>query len=173
MFFNFFKKKEVPQAQTATTLTLDDLATKNFKKEEWYKTKTGLDNIPKPSAIACLFHTSRKMQAIREAINLPIIIESAYRSQAVNKAVKGSPNSKHMQGLASDLNLVDEKGKKMNPKEAGKLIAKTCKENNISFDKILIENGCVHIQFEIRDEDNQNFVGFAELVNGNWVVKQA
>jgi zinc D-Ala-D-Ala carboxypeptidase len=168
MFFNFFKKKEVPQAQTATTLTLDDLATKNFKKEEWYKTKTGLDNIPKPSAIACLFHTSRKMQAIREAINLPIIIESAYRSQAVNKAVKGSPNSKHMQGLACDFNI---SGK--TPEEGGKLVAKTCKENNISFDKILIENGCVHIQFEIRDEDNQNFVGFAELVNGDWVVKQA
>jgi len=52
-------------------------------------------------------------------------------------------------------------------------VANACKKNKISFDKILIEKGCIHIQFNLNDKDNKNFVGFAELINGEWVVTNA
>lgn len=153
---------------TTQIITIDDLETKNFKKEEWFQTNTGLDNTPKLGILTCLLHTSKKMQKIRDAINLPIDITSGYRSPEVNKAVKGSPVSKHMQGLACDFNIIGK-----TPTEGGKIVANACKKNKISFDRILIERGCIHIQFNLNDKDNKNFVGFAELINGEWVVKNA
>ena len=105
-FLNFRKKKEVEVS--TSIITLDDLETKNFKKEEWLKTNTGLDNTPALGVLNCLLHTSRKMQQIRDAINLPIEITSGYRSKLVNLKVGGSPTSKHMQGLACDFNVINK-----------------------------------------------------------------
>ena len=165
-FLNFKKKKEVEVS--TSIITLDDLETKNFKKEEWLKTNTGLDNTPALGVLNCLLHTSRKMQEIRDAINLPIEITSGYRSKLVNLKVGGSPTSKHMQGLACDFFIV---GKGI--EEGGKIVANACKKNKISFDRILIERGCIHIQFQLTEKLNQNFVGFAKLVNGEWKVNKA
>jgi len=149
-------------------ITIDDLETKNFKKEEWFKTNTGLDNTPKLGILTCLIYTSTKMQKIRDAINLPIDITSGYRTPEVNKAVKGSPSSRHMQGLACDFYII---GKDI--EEGGKIVANACKKNKISFDKILIEKGCIHIQFNLEEKKDDNFVGFAKLINGEWVVTNA
>jgi hypothetical protein len=41
---------------TTQIITVDDLETKNFKKEEWFKTNTGLDNTPKLGILTCLLH---------------------------------------------------------------------------------------------------------------------
>jgi len=153
---------------TTQIITIDDLETKNFKKEEWFKTNTGLDNTPKLGILTCLIYTATKMQKIRDAINLPIDITSGYRTPEVNKAVKGSLSSRHMQGLACDFRII---GKDI--EEGGKIVANACKKNKISFDKILIEKGCIHIQFNLNDKDNKNSVGFAELINGEWVVTNA
>ena len=149
-------------------ITLDDLETKNFKKEEWLQTNTGLDNAPALGVLNCLLHTSRKMQEIRDAINLPIEITSGYRSKLVNLKVGGSPTSKHMQGLACDFNVINK-----SPEEGAKIVLKACEKNEISFDKILIEKGCIHIQFQLTEKLNQNFVGFAKLINGKWIVNKA
>jgi zinc D-Ala-D-Ala carboxypeptidase len=43
------------------------------------------------------------LQALRTAIGSPIILRSAYRSPAHNKAVGGAPQSKHMRGEAFDV----------------------------------------------------------------------
>ena len=160
-----FNRKSV---EITSVITIDDLETKNFKKEDFYKTTTGLDNTPKLGALTCLLHTSRKMQKIRDAIAMPINITSGYRTPEVNKAVKGSPKSMHMQGLACDFIVIE---KPIN--EAGLIVATACYKNKISFDKILIENGCVHIQFQLNDKDNKNFVGYAELIDGKWAVRKA
>ena len=48
-----------------------------------------------------------------------------------------------------------------------------CINSVAEIDKILIENGCIHIQFQLIEKLNQNFVGFAKLVNGKWIVKKA
>lgn len=39
----------------------------------------------------------------RIALNQPIIINSGYRCEALNKAVKGVPTSYHLQGRAADI----------------------------------------------------------------------
>lgn len=45
----------------------------------------------------------RKLDALREDLDRPIIINSGYRCAKHNKAVGGSPNSQHLLGKAADI----------------------------------------------------------------------
>ncbi len=42
-------------------------------------------------------------EALRAAVGLPLVVLSAYRTRAYNRAVGGAPNSQHLQGRALDL----------------------------------------------------------------------
>jgi len=46
-----------------------------------------------------------KLQELRDYLNRPVIIVSAYRSPAYNKKIKGSPKSQHMYGTAVDIKV--------------------------------------------------------------------
>lgn len=46
-----------------------------------------------------------KLQALRDHLNKPIVLTSAYRSPAHNKAVGGAKKSKHMEGIAFDVRM--------------------------------------------------------------------
>lgn len=67
----------------------------------------------KPSEIACKGDGSLtvdepsldKLEAVRKALGKPMILNSAYRSEAHNKAIGGSPNSQHRLGKAFDVAL--------------------------------------------------------------------
>ena len=48
-----------------------------------------------------------KLQALRDRLGKPLIVRSAYRSPAHNKAVKGAPRSKHMDGTAFDIAMAN------------------------------------------------------------------
>ncbi|MEZ5848960.1 MAG: D-Ala-D-Ala carboxypeptidase family metallohydrolase [Geminicoccaceae bacterium] len=47
--------------------------------------------------------TLDKLQALRDRLGKPLIVRSAYRSPAHNRAVGGAPRSKHMDGTAFDI----------------------------------------------------------------------
>jgi uncharacterized protein YcbK (DUF882 family) len=42
-------------------------------------------------------------EALRAAVGLPLVVQSAYRTPAHNRAVGGAPHSQHVQGRALDL----------------------------------------------------------------------
>jgi hypothetical protein len=48
-----------------------------------------------------------KLQALRDRLNKPLIIRSAYRSPAHNEAVGGTKASKHMDGTAFDIAMTN------------------------------------------------------------------
>jgi hypothetical protein len=48
-----------------------------------------------------------KLQVLRDALGKPLIVLSAYRSPAHNKAVGGAPASKHMLGEAFDISMAN------------------------------------------------------------------
>lgn len=48
-----------------------------------------------------------KLQKLREDLNSPITITSAYRCESHNKAVGGSDNSQHKLGTATDIQVSD------------------------------------------------------------------
>jgi len=48
-----------------------------------------------------------KLQALRDRVGKPLIVRSAYRSPAHNRAVGGAPRSKHMDGTAFDIAMAN------------------------------------------------------------------
>ena len=74
--------------------------TKNFKMQEF----DSKDGAPMPSEV--LFNVQKlanQLQALRNVLNLPIRINSAYRSSSHNKKVGGASNSQHLYGRAADI----------------------------------------------------------------------
>lgn len=75
-----------------------------FKFQELVCTETGLDNTPSTdnhlSNLASLWNT---LNYLRHELGRPIVVNSAYRTEAVNKQVGGAKRSLHMQGRAADI----------------------------------------------------------------------
>lgn len=74
--------------------------TANFSLEE-FKCKDGTDvpNELLPNAI----ELAKNLQVLRDFIQKPIVINSAYRTPKYNKKVGGASNSQHLYSKASDL----------------------------------------------------------------------
>lgn len=84
--------------------------TKNFSYDELIASDTakrlGLDNTPNEQEKEKLRKLAQEiLQPIRDAWRSPIIVNSAYRSEAVNKAVGGVKNSQHRLGEAADITI--------------------------------------------------------------------
>ena len=75
----------------------------HFDWWEFEVTSTGLPNaLPaaaRPHIRYLVFHL---LDPLLEALGRPVVITSGYRSPAVNRAVKGSPTSRHPLGQAAD-----------------------------------------------------------------------
>ena len=84
--------------------------TKNFSYDELIASsaakRLGLDNTPNEKEKEKLRELAEYiLQPIRDAWKSPIIINSAFRSEAVNKAVGGVKNSQHRLGEAADITI--------------------------------------------------------------------
>ena len=76
----------------------------HFKFQEFLVTETGLDNSVSSSAhLANLASLWDVLNCLRDKLERPIIINSAYRTKAVNERVGGAKRSLHMQGRAADI----------------------------------------------------------------------
>jgi putative chitinase len=75
----------------------------HFSLEELTVTDTGLDNTPNAEEEARLSTLADFMEKVRAALGgHPIIVNSAFRSEAVNEAVGGVPDSAHRLAYACD-----------------------------------------------------------------------
>lgn len=84
--------------------------TKNFSYDELIASSTakrlGLDNTPNEKEKEKLRELAETiLQPIRDSWKSPIIVNSAFRSEAVNKAVGGVKNSQHRLGEAADITI--------------------------------------------------------------------
>lgn len=52
-------------------------------------------------------HSMDCLQLFRDAVGVPVVINSGYRSEAHNKAVGGAKNSQHRLGKAFDIRITD------------------------------------------------------------------
>lgn len=81
--------------------------TANFSLEELTRSTTAqrlrLDNTPPPGVLPQLQETAELLQRIREHLQRPIIVTSAYRGPEVNRAVGGVTSSDHTRGQAADI----------------------------------------------------------------------
>lgn len=97
-----------------------------------------------------LTYTAQQMEKVRAVLgNVPIRVNSAYRSPAVNRAVGGTATSQHASGEACDF-VAPKFG---TPHEICKAIMAACKwddptcEEDLVFDQLIYEGTWVHISF--------------------------
>lgn len=74
----------------------------HFSLAEMTTTSTGLPNIPSGQLLQNLTYTAQQMEIVRSILGAPIQINSAYRSDAVNRKVGGVTTSAHSYGFAVD-----------------------------------------------------------------------
>ncbi|MBQ8990299.1 MAG: hypothetical protein IJ067_11480 [Prevotella sp.] len=142
----------------------------HFTLGEMMKTKVkGLDNTPTHAAILNLKNICENwLEDLRYSHNTlygdkdePIIINSGYRSQEVNKAVGGAKNSNHLTGCAVDIRCL---GIEQAIRYASILldIADGTKRD---YDELLIERspkGTYWIHFAVRPKENRRKTGFIQ-----------
>ena len=85
----------------------------HFTLRELTKTNTGIENVPNEVQVKNLRRLCGWLEMLRSEWNKrygdgddPIIINSGYRSEAVNKAVGGAKGSNHLTGCAVDIRVL-------------------------------------------------------------------
>ena len=81
--------------------------TEHFTLEELtYTDHRQFDNTPDEAAAANLRRLARLLEDVRSLLNAPLLINSAYRSKAVNDAVGSKDSSQHRLGCAADFRVL-------------------------------------------------------------------
>lgn len=99
-----------------------------------------IDQTPSPEVLENLKATAQHMELVRMVLGVPIHVNSAYRSNALNKAIGGASNSAHLTGFAVDFTAPAY--------GTPQAIAKRLSESgSINFDQCIYEGTWVHISF--------------------------
>ena len=64
-----------------------------------------LDNTPDAAALANLQRLAEFLEQVREVLGRPVMVNSAFRSKAVNDAVGSKDTSQHRLGCAADIRV--------------------------------------------------------------------
>ena len=132
---------------------------------ELCKTNTGIENVPNEAQVENLKRVCRWLERLRKRWNDkygdgddPIVINSGFRSAAVNKAVGGVPTSNHLMGCAVDIRCI---GIEQALRYAAILldISDMSRED---FDELLIEQkrSVIWIHFAVRPSGNRRRCNF-------------
>jgi len=113
----------------------------HFSYDELTVTNTGLPNTPTTSQIQNLKRLAETLEQVRALFNLPLIVTSGYRSDAVNKKVGGSKTSAHAYGVAADFTV---KGKSVRE------VCEAIKKSGIKFDQMIDEDTWIHLSVDSR-----------------------
>lgn len=90
------------------------------------------------------------LDPLRDAYGKPIIVNSGFRSEALNRKIGGSPTSDHMKGMAADITGG-------NPKENRRLFY-LIQELRLPFDQLIDEKNFSWVHVSYRGSDNRNQV---------------
>ena len=117
--------------------------------------RLGIDNTPNAEQFSNMVYVAENVfQPIREHFGVPIYVSSFFRSEALNKAVRGSSSSTHIKGEAMDLDADVFEG--VTNAQIFEYI-----KNNLEFDQLIWEFGTdenpawVHVSLSKRNNRNQ------------------
>ena len=132
----------------------------HFTLGEMCKTSAKIENVPNEAQVANIRRLTRWLEMLRDEWNRrygegddPIIINSGYRSEAVNKAVGGAPNSNHLTGCAADIRVA---GMEQALRYAV-ILLDISDESKEEFDELLIEKSAksIWVHFAVRPTGNR------------------
>ena len=147
----------------------------HFKLQELCKTKTGIENVPNETQVNNLRRLCRWLEQLRlrynqmrneemrnEVREYPIIINSGFRSPAVNKTVGGATMSNHLTGCAVDIRCI---GIEQALRYAA-ILLDISDLNKEDFDELLIEQkrSVVWIHFAVRPSGNRRRTSLTPLL---------
>jgi hypothetical protein len=104
---------------TLEELTVSDIAARK-----------GWDNTPNEAEMQNLTRLAHLLEMVRDALGVPIIVNSAFRSKQVNDAVGSKDSSQHRFGCAADIRVPG-----MTPRDVCKLII----ARGVPFDQLIQE----------------------------------
>ena len=101
------------------------------------------------------------LEELRRVWNEPIIINSGYRSPAVNKLAGGSNTSNHLTGCAVDIRCV---GKEQMIRYAS-ILLDIADDTKQDFDELLLEQhgSTCWLHFAVRPKDNRRRIEFLKV----------
>jgi zinc D-Ala-D-Ala carboxypeptidase len=94
--------------------------------------RKNLDNTPNALEVANLVRLAELLEKVRALLNKPILLNSGFRSKAVNDSVGSRDTSQHRIGCAADIRVPG-----MTPKQ----VVQACIDANIPYDQIIEEFG--------------------------------
>ena len=90
-----------------------------------------LDNTPDPAALANLHRLAAFLEQVRKVLgNRMVVINSAYRSKAVNDAVGSRESSQHRLGCAADIRV---------PGMAPDAVVRAVRASGLAYDQLIKE----------------------------------
>ena len=138
----------------------------HFTLAELTKTNTRIKNVPNEAQVENLKRLCGWLEMLRSEWNRrygegddPVIINSGYRSEAVNKAVGGAKGSNHMTGCAVDIRVA---GIEQLVRYAA-ILLDISDERQEDFDELLLERspkGTYWLHFAVRPSGNRRKIAF-------------
>ena len=141
----------------------------HFSLAELCKTNTRIENVPNEAQVENLRRVCRWLERLRRRWNDlygegddPIVINSGFRSAAVNKAVGGVPTSNHLTGCAVDIRCI---GMEQALRYAA-ILLDISDLSHEDFDELLIEQkrSVVWIHFAVRPSGNRRRTSLTPLL---------
>ena len=122
--------------------------TANFSLAELTVTGRNMPNVPNEMDVASLRSLAETiLQPLRNALGKPVRVNSAFRSEAVNRAVGGTATSQHRLGQAADIHVPGMTSVEL----AEKIVAL-----GLPFDQVIEEFGSwVHVSYGPRHRRQQ------------------
>ena len=119
-------------------------------------------NIPSHEAIENLKHVCTWLEVLRERSGGPVVINSGYRSQQLNRKIGGAPNSNHLTGCAVDIRVT---GFEQAIRYAA-ILLDYADETGEEFDELLLERnrfGAFWLHFAVKPKGNRHKVLFISV----------
>ena len=140
----------------------------HFTLAEMCRSSVKASNVPNETQVKNLQRVCGWLEELRQEWNKtygegndPIIINSAFRSTSVNKAVGGVPTSNHLTGCAADIRVL---GMEQALRYAV-LFLDIADRQKKDFDEIILERSknAIWLHFAVRPENNRRKVVFLSV----------
>ena len=118
--------------------------------------KHGITNIPPPEAVENLKRLCEGcLEPLREALGLPVIITSGFRTKALNdKLAHSSERSQHMAGQAADFWVQGESRRELLVKAFRLIIT----SEQIDFDQLILYPSFIHVSYVSKERNRHNIL---------------